>query len=185
MNPITQLDPNLRIHDPFASIISHVLATEGGYVHDPDDPGGETKYGISKRAYPEVDIAGLTRQQAIFLYHRDYWLTTKSDILPPGIAALVFDAAVNHGPAIAIRMLQRSIGTKADGRIGPKTIAAVHQRKAARTIAEYSARRAVYYHDIIRRRPTSRKYLLGWMRRNASIQSLAHELTEPEEDQAA
>jgi len=185
MTNITQLDPNLRIQDPFASIISHVLATEGGYVHDPDDPGGETNYGISKRAYPNIDIAALTRQQAVFLYHRDYWLATKSDVLPPGIAALVFDAAVNHGTAASIRLLQRSVGSRADGKIGPKTIAAVHRRQASRTIAEYSARRAVYYDDIVRRRPTSRKYLLGWMRRNASIQALAHELTEPDDELAA
>lgn len=77
--------------------IEHVLKWEGGYVNDRRDPGGETKYGISKRAYPNEDILDLTKARAEFLYDRDYWRAMGCDKMPDGVALLVFDTAVNCG----------------------------------------------------------------------------------------
>ena len=65
----------------FEEIIDRVIESEGGYVNDPDDPGGETKYGISKRAYPEIVIKDLTIKQAKQIYYEDYWTPSKADQL--------------------------------------------------------------------------------------------------------
>lgn len=97
---------------------------EGGYVNDPRDPGGETNFGISKRAHPREDIKNLTRERAIEIYKASYWDSNRCDELPPALAVAVFDAAVNQGGSIAILLMQRALGVTADGVIGPVTLAA-------------------------------------------------------------
>lgn len=97
---------------------------EGGYVNDPSDPGGETKFGISKSAYPNLDIANLTEGQAIQLYLDDYWNKSGCDSLPVGMDLWVFDGAINHGVGEAIKLLQGVVGVAQDGVIGPVTAAA-------------------------------------------------------------
>lgn len=82
--------------DLWTAVGRSILEVEGGYVNHPNDPGGETKYGISKRAYPNLDIRNLTPEAALAIYRRDYW-----DKLPPGLEPaarwFLFDCAVNHG----------------------------------------------------------------------------------------
>lgn len=73
------------------------MGLEAGYVDDPQDPGGETKYGISKRRYPQEDIRNLTLERAQLLMRRDYWDCHDLDALEYGKALCVFDAAVNGG----------------------------------------------------------------------------------------
>jgi lysozyme family protein len=85
----------------FEKAMEFLLKWEGGYVNDPRDPGGETKYGISKRSHPNVDIANLTVEQATAIYKRDYWDALNLDALPPCFGIAVFDAAVNCGKAKA------------------------------------------------------------------------------------
>jgi lysozyme family protein len=100
-----------------------VLHHEGGYVWNPSDPGGETKYGISKRAYPEIDIVSLTKEDAEEIYKRDYWDRIKGDDLPVGIACVVMDYAVNSGISRASKALQSACGlADPDGIIGPHTL---------------------------------------------------------------
>lgn len=74
-----------------------VVGVEAGYVNDPKDPGGETKYGISKAQYPDLKIADITLEQAKAIYLRDYWNAHDLDSLEWGKALLVFDCAVNGG----------------------------------------------------------------------------------------
>ena len=81
----------------FDACIAFVLTQEGGYVNDPNDPGGETKFGISKRAYPDEDIANLTIDRAKELYRRDYWDALGLDSRPYGEALAILDTAVNCG----------------------------------------------------------------------------------------
>ena len=102
-----------------------LIAHEGGYVNDVRDPGGETKYGISKRAYPNEDIPNLTLDRAKELYFRDYWAKAGCDLCPPALAVVVFDAAVNNGVDRAVRLLQEGLGVTADGIIGNQTRAAL------------------------------------------------------------
>ena len=110
----------------FETVVHMVLEHEGGYVNHPSDPGGETKYGISKRAYPDVDIAELTEEDAASIYKRDYWDRIKGDDLPVGVACVVMDYAVNSGISRASKALQSVCGiANGDGIIGPATLASV------------------------------------------------------------
>jgi len=110
----------------FETVVHMVLEHEGGYVNHPSDPGGETKYGISKRAYPDVDIAELTKDEAADLYKRDYWDRIKGDDLPVGVACVVMDYAVNSGISRASKALQSVCGiANGDGIIGPASLNAV------------------------------------------------------------
>ena len=100
----------------FHRCIDLILAEEGGYVHHPNDPGGETKFGIAKRAYPHLDIARLTLADAVNLYQRDDWTPMRGDAFPDSLALLLFDSAVNQGPKTAIRLLQKALTLNEDGR---------------------------------------------------------------------
>lgn len=156
----------------FNDQIPKTLAFEGGYVDDPDDPGGETNFGISRAAYPDVDIANLTEDDAIAIYHRDYWLHPRIDQLPDSVAGKVFDMAVNMGPGTAIRLWQQTLNDLGanpalvmDGRIGPATITASVQADQAGCLAKYKAALVEHYMDIIRSRPSMAKFQRGWLRR--------------------
>jgi hypothetical protein len=91
----------------FADAIGPLLHREGGYVNHPSDPGGETKYGISKRAYPNEDIKNLTPARASLIYKRDYWDKLGLDQCPnEGAARVLFDIAVHSGVGRARRCLE-------------------------------------------------------------------------------
>lgn len=115
----------------FEKYIKETLKHEGGYVDHPTDPGGETNYGISKRAYPDLDIKNLTEEDAIEIYKNDYWNKIKGDYFPDPLAFCLFDFTVNSGPTRPTKVLQKLTGVKIDGVIGPKTIEA-----ACKTYAE-------------------------------------------------
>ena len=101
----------------FEEIIDIVLDHEGGYVNDPDDAGGETKYGIAKRWYPDVDIKNLTKEQAKKIYHTDYWRRGKCDELPPQLRHIYFDMCVNFGRRGAVKVLQQAANSKSRNKI--------------------------------------------------------------------
>lgn len=151
----------------FEILIGH----EGGYSLDPHDRGGETKYGISKRAYPHIDIANLTLAQAKAIYRNDYWDKAKCSSLPPDLALLVFDAAVNNGVGAAIRWLQRAADVVADGIIGPQTIAASFSSGVA---ARFHAMRV----DAMTKMPTWPNHGRGWAKRLAALPFEAAEMLE-------
>ena len=104
--------------------IDWILRFEGGYVNDPNDAGGETKYGISKRSYPQEDIKNLTVDQAKQIYRRDYWERIRGDELPFKLSIIMLDSAVNQGVKTSIKLLQISLNQSVDGIIGPKTMGA-------------------------------------------------------------
>ena len=142
----------------FEKAVAFVLQSEGGYVNHPSDPGGETNFGISKRSYPDEDIKGMTVDRAKEIYKRDYWDALSCDMLPDGIATVLFDTAVNCGHKPAARMLQRACGVSDDGIIGKVTIA--YSSKEG-TLERFLAERAVYYAKLT----TFNVFGLGWMRR--------------------
>lgn len=107
--------PSPEFEVAFKMVVNH----EGGYVNDPLDPGGETKYGISKRSYPHVDIASLTVAKVKPIYFQDFWLKCQCHKLPHGLDYLVFSTAVNCGVGRAIRWLQLAVGAGPDGLWGP------------------------------------------------------------------
>ena len=146
--------------DAFEKLIGH----EGAYVSDPRDPGGETKFGVSKRSYPDVDIKNLTLEAAKQLYKRDFWDRAHCDSLHPVIAFQVFDAAVNSGIGQSIRFLQRAIGVADDGVMGPLTMAAIQRRETAELIARFNAERL----EFMTKLSTWDHFSKGWCRRIAS-----------------
>lgn len=108
------------------------------------DAGGVTRWGISKRAFPKLNIENLSREEATEIYRLEYWDRMRCDDLPPAIAVLAFDCAVNQGAGTAARLLQRAAKVKADGVLGPVTLRACHAD--ARNVAlRYAAKRAKRY----------------------------------------
>ena len=146
--------------DCFDKLISH----EGGYVNNPSDPGGETRYGISKRAYPNLDIKRLTLVDARTLYKRDSWDRARCDQLPRGVAFDVFDTAVNSGIGQAIRLLQRAAGVADDGAVGPMTMAAVLRLDPEVVQARFNGHRL----EFMTKLSTFDVFGRGWARRVAS-----------------
>lgn len=145
----------------YMTSINRVLSHEGGYVNHPDDPGGETKYGISKRQYPNEDIANLTRERALTLYRRDYWTPIRGDDMPQAIGFQVLDAAINHGVATAAKWLQACVLVPQDGSIGPVTLAAVNAADPASLVLRFNSIRLGYYTQL-QQWPTFGK---GWTNR--------------------
>lgn len=143
----------------FKTLIGH----EGGYVNDARDPGGETKFGVSKRAYPDVNIASLTLDQAKAIYKRDYWDRARCSELPEGVAFQVFDTAVNSGIGQSIRFLQRAVGVADDGQVGPLTIRAVQRMDAEAVASRFNGQRL----DFLTRLSTWDVFGKGWARRVA------------------
>lgn len=142
-----------------------VIGHEGGYVNHPNDPGGETKYGISKRAYPNEDIKSLTLDRAKEIYKRDYWDKGKTDKLPKEIRYAYFDMAVNSGVRTAIKTLQSACGITDDGVIGPQTL--MHSEKLK--LSDFLFERALFYMRITGNKPKLSVFLKGWANRLESI----------------
>jgi lysozyme family protein len=142
-----------------------VLGHEGGYVNDPRDAGGETKYGISKRSYPHLNIAALTLDDAKAIYKRDFWDRAQADELPYRVGFQLFDGAVNSGVSQSVKWLQRAVGVADDGILGPVTLAAaLAVRNSHKLVALYNAERLESL-TTFGGWPT---YSRGWSRRVAS-----------------
>ena len=154
----------------FDDIIEVVLHHEGGYVNDPDDPGGETNFGIAKRSHPDVDIANLTKDGAKEIYKEHYWDKNKVESLSEDLRHIYFDMCVNQGRGRAVKILQRAANAKGanlkvDGGMGPKTIAAMEGVELQRV----RAYRVKYYADLVTRKPDLEKFYFGWFRRALEV----------------
>jgi len=152
----------------FKDAIKIVLKHEGGYVNDPVDPGGETNMGISKKAYPFLDIKNLTIKQASDIYFKDYWLKGKVSKVPEELRMIYFDMVVNMGRSRAVKILQEAISAKGvkttiDGGIGPQTIS--NALKSGLEPERLRSYRVKYYADLVNRKPKLGKYWYGWYRR--------------------
>jgi lysozyme family protein len=147
----------------FEWCVKQVLDAEGNatVTNDPDDPGGLTKFGISQRAYPLLDIANLTRDEAVAIYARDYWQAAHCVFLPEPIDFYVFDSAVNQGAGYAVRQLQEVLGVSVDGVFGRRTRAAVNDADRHELGALFMAERALDYAALAK----FSKYGRGWLKR--------------------
>jgi len=154
----------------FDEIIEVVLHHEGGYVNDPDDPGGETNFGVAKRSHPDVDIANLTKDGAKEIYKEHYWNKNKVESLSEELRHIYFDMCVNQGRGRAVKILQhaanaKGAGLKVDGGMGPMTIAAMDGVELDRV----RAYRIKYYADLVTRKPDLEKFYFGWFRRGLEV----------------
>ena len=154
----------------FEEIIEVVLEHEGGYVNDPHDRGGETKYGITKKFYPNVDIKNLTKEQAKKIYHQDYWRPAKCDEAPSHLRHIYFDMCVNFGRGGAVKVLQRAANAKGaklkvDGGMGPATLKAVQNVEHNR-VKSY---RILHYANLVINKPEQEKFWYGWFKRALEV----------------
>lgn len=137
-----QIIDNLKPVDKFDDAFAFIKKWEGGYVNDPSDKGGETKFGISKKSYPNIDIKNLSIEQAKLIYQKDYWNKSGANKLDWPLSLVVFDTAVNMGPARAKDFLIQSKSTN-----------------------DFLLIREKYYRDLVLRRPSQQKFIKGWMNR--------------------
>ena len=121
---------------------------DGGYTNDPNDPGGETKFGISKRNHPNVDIKNLTAQQALDIYQQEYWLPLGGDNLPVPICVAAFDTAVHCGLNKTLYWLRQVQGDW----------------------SQLLALRKQYYLNLVKQKPSLGMFLKGWLNRLADLQ---------------
>jgi lysozyme family protein len=174
------------MNDKFYIAVKRTLEFEGGYSNDPDDRGGETKWGITRKAWSgygeDVDFAHMKIADAQDLYLNVYWRGACLGVLdsagvPQRLLNEIFDAVVNHGIAGGIRCLQRAYNDingdgadlVVDGKIGNKTIGAVAQfcarsNYADALVAALRFERAGIYFNLCND-PTQKKFLRGWLRR--------------------
>jgi lysozyme family protein len=148
-------------------MIVALLKREGGYTNDPQDSGGETKFGISKRQFPHLDIRNLTEEQAIEIYQRLYLDGPKISSLPTYLQPVMLDFAVNSGPMCAIQKLQKVLGVTEDGVIGPETLSKIDLTYADQRwlVNAVIAERVKMICSVVIKAPKQLKFLRGWVNR--------------------
>ena len=157
--------------------LAQVLKSEGGYVNNPKDPGGETNMGVTKAAWSTWlkrtilpgEMAQLTHADIIPFYKALYWDKSYCNQLPTGIDYMVFDASVNMGVGQSIRLLQRSLGCVPDGVIGPNTMKAINDADVKTLIDKFSAQKEMFYKSLA----TFATFGKGWLRRVAEVKQIA------------
>jgi lysozyme family protein len=165
----------------FHQAVEEVLQHEGGLVDHPRDPGGATKFGITRETLSRArrcpvsveDVRELTRTEAVAVYRRLYWDVLRADELPSGIDLAVFDLAVNSGPVRAVRMLQNVLGVPVDGIIGPVTLEAARHADPSETIRRLTRTRLGF----LGRLATWPVFGRGWRRRVLAVEQGALRLT--------
>lgn len=166
----------------FNRAFSLTLVNEGGdrYVNHEADRGGPTRFGISMatlsgyrgQACTAVDVKNLLQGEAEAIYFSRYWLPIRADDYGnEALAASVFDCGVLTGTANAARMLQAAVGATVDGAIGPKTLAAVRAADKLEAMRTFSAAWQTYLIAIVQRDASQAQFLIGWLRRAASMQA--------------
>lgn len=154
----------------FEPAFDFMLPHEGGYVKNPNDPGGETRYGISKRSYPKVDIASLTVDDAKEIYRRDFWLPTFDRINSQAVANKAFDFSVNMGHQQAIKLLQSACNecgemVAVDGTLGNITLNAINSADEVLLLTAYKKAALGYYQHLAAVKPSLSCFLVGWCKR--------------------
>ena len=153
----------------FDECLAHVLESEGGYVNNPQDPGGETNLGVTKRVWQDWvkrelhddEMRHLTPEMVGPLYRQKYWDAIQGDVLPSGLDLCLFDSAVNVGVSRAVRFVQRSVGAVEDGEMGPQSLDLVKAKNTTVLIADVCAQREMHYKSL----PTFGTFGKGWMAR--------------------
>jgi len=159
----------------FLRAVQIVLAHEGGESDISGDRGGLTRFGISSREYHDIDVANLTRDDAIAIYYRDFWTAARLGSIPAPLGAKCFDLAVNIGSPNAVKCLQRALravgeSVGEDGVIGAATVSASRRANTNAALAAMRSEAAGYYRTIAAlargpRAEADREFLAGWLNR--------------------
>jgi len=138
----------------FQECLDLVLKSEGGWVNNPADPGGETNLGVTKRVWieyvghPVESLKKLTKDDVAPLYELKYWRPCYCEVLPTGLDFVVFSMGVNAGPGRSVKLLQSAIGCVPDGVIGPRTRELISSSNGADIIKKFSTARREYYQSL-------------------------------------
>lgn len=150
----------------FQTAVAKTLTHEGGYVNNPADRGGPTKYGVTQSDLPGIDIQSLTPEQAAFYYQGHYWKDLYGQINDQAIAEKLFDMGVLFGVKTAVRMLQTSMESEAhlvsDGDFGPETLSDVNQYAS---LPQYRATLIQHVINIVHNDPSQNVFSTGWVNR--------------------
>ena len=146
----------------FDAAFERLIGHEGGYVDHPSDPGGATRYGVTERVARSHGYTGSMRDFPLDLakqiYRTTYWNAVRADECPPALRFDLFDAAVNSGPAQAVKWLQRAVGVADDGKIGPKTLLALKLADGPSAAAKFNGHRLKFMASL----PTWKTFGKGW-----------------------
>jgi len=155
----------------FEIFFTRLMKYEGGLSDDNDDSGGLTKYGISQKAYPDINIKLLTIERAKAIYWIDYYQPLSiPSIVDDRIAWQIFDFGVNAGVRTSAKMIQRIVGANTDGEIGNKTITAINLYEDVFPLyIHFISERIKFYLDITDRKPKQIKFLKGWVLRACEV----------------
>ncbi len=156
----------------FNAAVTKLLVREGGdkLVNKPADSGGLTKFGISQKTYPKINIAALTEAQARQLYRADFWDKVRGDdIVSQALAENLFDAAVNQNPDHAARWIQEIVHVGQDGVIGSATLRAINAMDPQSAIDRFRLSRIAHYVDIVSRNRSQEVFFLGWVGRALTV----------------
>jgi lysozyme family protein len=170
----------------FDECLQIILRFEGGFVNDPVDNGGATNKGITQRTYDafrhDSGLSGrpvklISGDEISSIYKTRYWFVAKCPLLCSPLDLYTFDAAVQHGPARAVKQLQSALGVTADGQWGPKSIDALNEEINAGQVKELAAHliatRLDFYEHIIENNPSQERFRNGWMNRIEQLRRLA------------
>lgn len=159
------------MREKFEKAMKFVREAEGGYYNHPNDPGGETMYGITKRDYPDLDIKNLSREKADEIFYNDYWVPSIAEKLPEPAYISYFDSAVNTGRTQANRFLQRALGVSADGVVGPITLKAVEKADPKDLAYKIIDQRQKFYELLTESKSKLKVFLKGWTNRNNNLRA--------------
>jgi lysozyme family protein len=172
--------------ETFAFALNILWPEEGGFSDKKNDSGGRTMYGVTQVTFdrwrdsqhePHADVAAITKLEAQNLYLQMFWTEAHCDEMPRRLATFTFDTSVNSGPGEAIKVLQRSVGSTADGQFGPHTVDCINfctADSAAEdaTLKEFAAARASLDAQIIVAHPQDQEFSHGWMNRINALLAL-------------
>ena len=161
-----------------------VMQSEGGYVWDRDDAGGETNHGVTigawgaylGRAIQPGEMKALTLDAVKPFYKQMYWDKVRGDDLPTGIDYVVFDFAVNAGVSRAAKFLQRAVGAVDDGVIGSGTLSLVEKTHPTILLDNFAHQKERFYNGLAVINPSQQKFLKGWMARVNQVQDIAESM---------
>jgi lysozyme family protein len=168
----------------FDACFAKVIQSEGGYVWDKDDRGGETNLGVTigawgaylGRAIQPGEMKALTQETVKPFYRAMYWDKVKGDDLPAGVDYAVFDFSVNAGVNRAAKFLQRAVGAVDDGVIGSGTLGRVAKTDPVKLLDNFADQKQRFYNGLATNNPSQQKFLKGWLARVDHVQNAAESM---------
>lgn len=171
-------DESEELMSYYDEAFDHVIGVEGGYTNNPFDHGGPTNWGITQdtlasfRGKPVTskDVQQLTQHEAKLIYRSRYWNPLGCEgIKSKLISMLLFDQGVNRGIGAAARSMQKCVGVKADGMIGPKSIDAINAKKGKRLALDFVCDAQEAYGRIVQKNNSQAHFIVGWLRRTHKL----------------